>query len=71
MINITTKKVYKVKLFSSFYATIELEQFLNENSIMPSDIVSISMGCDSQAPNRLSDSGINNILLVYSITEKS
>ena len=71
MINITTKKVYKVKLFSSFYATMELEQFLNENSIMPSDIVSISMGCDSKALDRLHPSGINNILLVYSITEKS
>jgi len=71
MINTTIKKGYKVKLFSSFDVTTELEQFLNENSIMPSDIVSISMGCDSKAPNRLLPSGINNILLVYLVTEKS
>ena len=65
-----TKKSYKVKLFSSFYATMELEQFLNENAIAPSDIVSITMGCDAQALDRLHPSGINNILLVYLTIDK-
>lgn len=57
--------MYKTKIFDEYCVEDKLAKFLNENKIPREQIISISMSSDSKAPNRLLESSVNRILLVW------
>lgn len=57
--------MYKTKIFDEYCVEDKLAKFLNEKAIPREQIISISMSSDSKALNRLLESSVNRILLVW------